>query len=226
MFKLKDRSLIEMKKDRIVKLCVAVIFVSVLVVGGSIAFFRAETNATSPMSSTNLGIELMEGKTEEGTQTLSDGTVVLDNVSPGATIDKQLYVENVKESPSYIRVTLTKYWEDADGVKLPEKAAEQIIVDPLDETNWIVQRDKANDEVIYMYYKAPIETGEVTTNFLNQVKIAQSGADLDNSYTNLKAKVDVEVDAIQQYAAQDAILAEWGLEVAFDQNGMITQVEE
>ena len=178
------------------------------------------------MSSTNLGIELMEGKTEEGTQTLSDGTVVLDNVSPGATIDKQLYVENVKESPSYIRVTLTKYWEDADGVKLPEKAAEQIIVDPLDETNWIVQRDKANDEVIYMYYKAPIETGEVTTNFLNQVKIAQSGADLDNSYTNLKAKVDVEVDAIQQYAAQDAILAEWGLEVAFDQNGMITQVEE
>ena len=99
-----------MKKDRIVKLCVAVIFVSVLVVGGSIAFFRAETNATSPMSSTNLGIELMEGKTEEGTQTLSDGTVVLDNVSPGATIDKQLYVENVKESPSYIRVTLTKYW--------------------------------------------------------------------------------------------------------------------
>lgn len=215
-----------MKKDRIVKLCVAVIFVSVLVVGGSIAFFRAETNATSPMSSTNLGIELMEGKTEEGTQTLSDGTVVLDNVSPGATIDKQLYVENVKESPSYIRVTLTKYWEDADGVKLPEKAAEQIIVDPLDETNWIVQRDKANDEVIYMYYKVPIETGEVTTNFLNQVKIAQSGADLDNSYTNLKAKVDVEVDAIQQYAAQDAILAEWGLEVEFNDDGTITYVEE
>ena len=29
-----------MKKDRIVKLCVAVIFVSVLVVGGSIAFLE------------------------------------------------------------------------------------------------------------------------------------------------------------------------------------------
>lgn len=74
--------------------------------------------------------------------------------------------------------------------------------------------------------KHPIETGEVTTNFLNQVKIAQSGADLDNSYTNLKAKVDVEVDAIQQYAAQDAILAEWGLEVEFNDDGRITYVEE
>lgn len=215
-----------MKKDRIVKLCVAVIFVSVLVVGGSIAFFRAETNATSPMSSTSLGIELKEGKTEEGSQTLKDGTIVLDNVAPGAKIDKQLYVENIKESPSYVRVTLTKYWEDNEGNKLPEKEAEQIILNQLNKDNWIIQEDEDNGEVVYMYYQLPIDSGETTTDFLNQVQIATSGAALDNSYTNLVAKVDVEVDAIQEYAAHDAILAEWGLEVEFDKNGMITRVEE
>ena len=215
-----------MKKDRIVKLSVAAIFMCMLVVGGSIAFFRAETNATSPMSSTNLGIELMEGKTEDDSKVLQDGTVVLNNVIPGATLDKELYVQNVKESPSYIRVTLTKYWQDNEGVKLPEKEAEQIMLVTDDESPWIVQKDDTNGEVVYMYYKAPIQSGKSTTNFLDQLKIAEDGKDLDNSYTNLSAIVDVEVDAIQEYAAQDAILAEWGLAVEFDENGMMTQVEE
>ena len=39
-------------------------------------------------------------------------------------------------------------------------------------------------------------------------------------------KVDVEVDAIQRVAAQDAMLAEWGLDVSFDDTGMIQEVVE
>ena len=209
------------KKDRVVKICLAVMFIAAVAVGGSIAFFRTEKDANSPISSTNLGIEIMEGP-----QALQEGELVLDKVSPGDEIRRPLYVENVKDSSSYIRVTLTKFWQDENGEKLPEKDAKEIIVNVFDDENWIIddQSDKENGEVVYLYYRLPIASQEITTNFLDSIQISETGKTLDNSYAGLSAVVDVEVDAIQQYAAQEAILAEWGLDVEF--NGDSIQVVE
>lgn len=199
------------KKDRVVKICLAVMFIAAVAVGGSIAFFRTEKDAKSPISSTNLGIEIMENN-----QAVQDGEFVLNNLTPGATIDKKLYVENVKDSSSYIRVTLTKFWQNENGEKLPDKMAEEIIVNVLDD-NWIIDdTSDRNGEVVYMYYCLPVASDEKTTNFLDSIQISEDGKTLDNSYAGLSAVVDVEVDAIQQYAAKDAILAEWGLDVEFD----------
>ena len=49
---------------------------------------------------------------------------------------------------------------------------------------------------------------------------------MNKLYSGLQAKVDVEVDAIQKAAAQDAMLAEWGMDVEFDDNGNIVSVVE
>ena len=49
-----------MKKDRVIKFGIAVVLVSAMVVGGSIAYFRAETASKNTMSSTNLKIALLE----------------------------------------------------------------------------------------------------------------------------------------------------------------------
>ena len=198
------------KKDRVVKICLAVMFIAAVAVGGSIAFFRTEKDANSPISSTNLGIEIMEGP-----QALQEGELVLDKVSPGDEIQRPLYVENVKDSSSYIRVTLTKFWQDENGEKLPEKDAKEIIINALGE-DWIIDDSDQNGEVVYMYYCLPVASQEATTNFLDSIKISEDGKALDNSYAGLSAVVDVEVDAIQQYAAQEAILAEWGLDVEFN----------
>lgn len=200
------------KKDRVVKICLAVMFIAAVAVGGSIAFFRTEKDANSPISSTNLGIEIMEGP-----EILQDGKVILNKVSPGDEIRRPLYVENVKDSSSYIRVTLTKYWQDENGEKLPDKKAEEIIVNVSDEENWIIDdKSDRNGEVIYMYYCLPIASNEITSNFIDSIQVSDTGASLDNSYAGLNLVVDVEVDAIQQYAAKDAILAEWGLDVEFN----------
>lgn len=209
------------KKDRVVKICLAVMFIAAVAVGGSIAFFRTEKDANSPISSTNLGIEIMEGE-----QALQEGELVLDKVSPGDEIQRPLYVENVKDSSSYIRVTLTKFWQDENGKKLPEKDAKEIIINVLDDKNWIIddKSDQENGEVVYLYYRLPIASQEETTNFLDSIQVSKDGKTLGNSYAGLSAVVDVEVDAIQQYAAQEAILAEWGLDVEF--NGDRIQVVE
>lgn len=213
-----------MKKDRVVKTSVAIIMLSLTVVGGSIAFFRAETQANNKMTSTQLEVALMEGNTESGFKKLNDDSVVLEDVSPGASIDRQLYIKNTKESPSYVRVTLTKYWETLDGEKLPDRLSDQISIMTRSD-DWIVHEDE-NDENVYMYYRLPIESGEQTSAFMDQVQIAKDGSKLNNSYTNLNAMVDIEVDAIQEYAAKEAILSEWGLDVEFDGQGRISQVVE
>ncbi|WP_154889559.1 hypothetical protein [Longibaculum muris] len=214
-----------MKKDRVIKFGIAVVLVSAMVVGGSIAYFRAETASKNTMSSTNLKIALLEkGKPEA--KKVKDNEVLVENVVPGTTIQKELFVRNIKESPSYIRVTLTKYWADSSGNKLPELEAKYIELITHDKSQWIVQDDDENNEVVYMYYKFPLKTNEETKDFLDQLKISSDGSQLDNSYANLRAKVDVEVDAIQEYAAQQAILSEWGLEVTINNQGIIQQVEE
>ena len=210
------------KKDRIVKFGVAVVMISAMVVGGSIAYFRAESASNNVMSSTNLKIALMEkGKNQES----EHESVFIENAVPGATIDKELYVKNLKESSSYIRVTLTKYWEDKSGEKLADLEAKYIELLTQDQSQWIIQNDDDNNEVIYMYYKLPLKTNDQTSDFLDQLKIAD-GHTIDNQYSSLQAKVDIEVDAIQQYAAKQAILSEWGLEVNIDEQGIIQQVEE
>ena len=53
----------------------------------------------------------------------------------------------------------------------------------------------------------------------------QIAADLDNSYTDLGIGLDVEVDAVQAFAAQDAMLSEWGVWAEID-GGHIVSVEE
>lgn len=209
-----------MKRDRVLKASIAIALMSMTVIGGSIAFFRAETQADNRMTSTNLDVTLMEGETDGGIKKLNSDSVTLDNVAPGASIDRELYVKNVKESPSYVRVTLTKYWEDAKGEKMPDLKSDQILINLPDQENWIVVNDK-NDENVYMYYRLPLESGEQTSAFMDKIQIGENGSSLNNKYTNLNAQVDVEVDAIQKYAAKEAILSEWGLDIQFDENGIM-----
>lgn len=199
------------KKDRVVKICLAVMFIAAVAVGGSIAFFRTEKDANSPISSTNLGIEIMEEN-----KSLHDNEIVLDDLMPGSKINRKLYVKNVKESSSYVKVTLTKYWQDEEGNKLPNKNANEIIVNFSDEDDWIFGDKDPNGEVITMYYRLPITTETTTSNFIDSIQVSETGKSLDNSYAGLSIVIDVEVDAIQQYAAKEAILAEWGLDVEFN----------
>lgn len=211
-----------MKKDRIVKFTLAVVMISTMVIGGSIAYFRAETASNNTMSSTSLKIALME----KGNMKEFNNDILLESVVPGAIIQKELYVKNVKESASYVRVTLTKYWEDLNGNKLPELNAKSIELVTDETSQWIIQNDDENHEVVYMYYKQPLQTNEETKDFIDQLKISSDGSQLDNKYTHLNVKLNVEVDAIQQYAAQQAILSEWGLEVTMNDQGMIQEVEK
>lgn len=45
-------------------------------------------------------------------------------------------------------------------------------------------------------------------------------------YQEYQAYLHLQADAIQDVVAQEAILAEWGIEATFDKQGNITSIEE
>ena len=49
---------------------------------------------------------------------------------------------------------------------------------------------------------------------------------MTNEYASYQVQIDVEADGIQKYAAKQAILAEWGLDVEIDDQGILQSVEE
>lgn len=197
----------------------------VAVIGGSLAYFRAETDTQTPISVGNLGVELRLD--DVGNQSyIKDNILDIDGGLPGDKYSYPVYAYNTGDYDAYIRITLTRYWEDKTNNKKNFEADASKIeldLDAADKANWIIDDADKNKEVVYMYYKMPVKAKEGTSHAIDNIMI---GDITDQEfYSKLKVKVDVEVDAIQTVAAKDAILAEWGMDVTFDANGNMTQVQ-
>lgn len=208
-----------MKKNYIL-MGVAAALITTTIVGGSLAYFQADgRNVQQQINTKTLSIALNgTGNREAG------GSVYMEGAMPGGTVNKSVKVENTADTPLYARVTIRKYWgnytEATDTLdKDFEKDTAKITIEPMN--NWYVSEEGDEDETLVLYYRDPIQPGE-SVDIMDSLKIA---ADLDNSYTDLGIGLDVEVDAVQAFAAQDAMLSEWGVWAEID-GGHITSVEE
>lgn len=210
-----------MKKIMLVVTAAALL--TLLVYQGSMAFFHAETSVGSRVSAGNLGVELIEHVDEENATKSADGFQIR-NAMPGAEINNTAYVQNKKDYPLYARVTATKYWVDENGKKLPDADAALITLVTKDPTNWIVIDDAAssNSEIMYFYYRLPIEKGQKSTNLMDAVRISKEIK--NGEYTNYQIHLTFEADAVQSAAGAEAALSEWGVEFTIDSQGRITSV--
>lgn len=217
---LMKRGMIDMKK-KIGLIAVAVLLIA-LVYQGTMAVFQGSTNVKTKLNTASLGVSIVQN--DDVTNEAKDH-ITFDNALPGANINHDLKVRNTKNEDVYVRVTLTKYWEDKNNEKLVEANAKMIeLVSQWND--WIVVDDGANsnNEVMYFYYKKPLKTNEISTSFLESIICSKELN--DKAYANYQIKVDVEVDAIQSIGAEDAILSEWGMFASFDGNGNIVSMDE
>lgn len=207
----------------------------VAIVGGSLAYFRAETDTQTPISVGNLGVELRLDMKDLPSY-IQNNMLNVEGGMPGDKYSYPVYAYNTGDYDSYVRITLTRYWENqVDGKKNFEAYAGKIELqlngekietagDWTEMGNWIIDARDENQEVVYMYYKMPVKAGEGTGHAIDDIVI---GDIKDREfYSSLKLKVDVDVDAIQTVAAKDAILAEWGMDVTFGADGHIERVVE
>ena len=167
-------------KKKIIALCLIVALAATAVIGGTLAYFTADTKAHNVITSGGVSIKLNEWANEARTEKFEDKTGVM----PGAEVTKIVEVENVGTGTAWVRVqvVLDVY---AEGGK------EQLPPDPVtldfNETDW-----KYFDG--YYYYNYPLDPGETTEPLFTTVTFDPK---MGNVYQNSTAHVDVNAFAVQ-----------------------------
>lgn len=157
----------------------------------------------------------------------------------GKTYPEVLSVANSGAIDSYVRVILTKSWQDADGVKDTTLSPELIGLHIVEGNGWVIDGDASTAERTVLYYTGIVAAGAETPAFADTLRIDPSiGTKVlktitgeENGYQTITYvyeydgytfNIEAEVDAVQTHNAQDAIKSAWGVDVAVGSDGSIS----
>lgn len=208
-------------KKKLALMGIAGVLVLTAIVGGSLAAINAQSDTGESVISTKaLGI----GIYEEGTEAAKT-VVTAEKIMPGDTVDRPMCVENDVEGgyDLYVRVTINKSWGDYDGSTFEKdfEADTSAIGIYRESSDWIMAYE--DEEQLVLYYTRPLAAGESSSNFMDALVISE---ELGNRYANKAAQLEVEADAVQKFAGEDAVASAWGVTVTLDAEGNITSVTE
>ena len=149
------------------------------------AYFTTEKTATNVITSGNIDIVLHE------TAMSADGEVEFEtskerlNVMPSQEVSKIVRVENTGDNAAYVRISVTKSIELAEGVQGTPNVS--LLKLDFDSDNW-TEKDG------FYYYNAPLEPGETTEALFNSVAFSPK---MGNMYQNSTAIIEVQAQATQ-----------------------------
>ena len=127
----------------------------------------------------------------------------------GKTYDEKLAVENSGNIDTFVRVVLTKSWQDKG----------------FNQDGWVINEAQSTDERVVLYYTKVVESKKTTPDFMKTIRISNQ---LSTMYTKVEDEktikyqytyngytftLDAEVDAVQTHNAKDAIKSAWGIDV-------------
>lgn len=167
---------------------------------------------------------------------------MLDDGEPlkiGKTYQEHLNVSNSGTINQYVRVTIYKYWTDADGRKMQSLSPELIDLHLVNlGTDWILDEEASTPERTVLYYnkllyaegegvsETPLFADALTIDDVIATKVHQK-VERDGEYTTIttsydydgvRFNIEAKVDAVQEHNAEDAILSAWGKNVTVSNN--------
>lgn len=140
---------------------------------------------------------------------------------------------NDGDMEAYVRVTVTKYWVDENGNKIPDTNADLIKLTCNSDDWTTVQVDdnpfegRTKNERQVFYYKKPLEQGAHTSDLLQSLKLS---AQADNDYSGKRIYLEAKAEAVQYVPNEEelnerAILSAWGVKADVDnESGAITSI--
>ena len=150
-----------------------------LCIGGTLAYFTANGTARNVITAGNIKIDLIETDAEGNPFENVSG------VTPGAEVDKVVTVKNTGDNPCYVRISVDKEIQLAEG-KSGEVDLSLIDID-FDTENWTLQDG-------FYYYNVVLEPNETTEPLFTTVTF---NTDMDNLYAGCSANVMVCAQAVQ-----------------------------
>lgn len=227
--------------------------------GARAALTYYSENYTARVSMSNIGVTLNENGEavsyrdyeQDGDWSQETGTLLgkmLDedaggdgnaSVKIGKTYPEELSVTNSGDISQYVRVSVFRYWCDAEGNKNREvspamiglKLGDTDISRLAPDTGWLVDEDASTSERTVLYYNRVLAPGETTTLFADSLTIDRGIAakvtrtEEENAdgaivitttydYDGYSFCVEAKVDAVQEHNAEDAVYSAWGRDVS------------
>lgn len=172
-------------KKKVAAGAVLAICLSVLIYT-TIAYFNTADTARNVITSGNIKIELQETALVNDSEIPFKESRDIYNVMPGQEISKIVRVENTGDNPAYIRISVDKAIQLAEGAEgTPDT---RLISIDYDSTSWTLGDDG------YYYYNKPLAAGNTTEPLFRNVIF---DATMGNMYHNSKAVIEVSAQATQ-----------------------------
>lgn len=222
---------------------------ALLLAGSTIGSTRAaltyySENYSAQMDMQSIGVSLLENDkvvssrdyvsgdewkgTTEG-ELLGDLLGEDETFTPGKKYDEAISVKNSGNIDTFVRVIITKSWQDKEGKKNTELSPELLELNFLTDNGWVVAKDQSTIERTVLYYTKAVAAGDSTSALSDTLRINPSIAtEVKKQVTETKKgqtityvykydgytfHIDAEVDAVQTHNAKDAIKSAWGVDV-------------
>ena len=249
-----------MKKNKILfpkKVALLLGAAAVLLLGSTVGSTRAaltyySENYSAQMNLKHIGVSLVEnGQVVSSRDYVSgnewsgntDGALLAnmlgedEKFTPGKKYDEAISVTNSGNIDTFVRVIITKSWQDANGDKNTTLDPQLIELNYLTDNGWVIAENQSTTERTVLYYTKALPVGESTPALSDTLRINESIASevnktvKDNTitytykYDGYTFHLDAEVDAVQTHNAKDAIKSAWGVDVNVteDETGLSLQ---
>ena len=238
------------KKMHLGGLTVALLSASVVLLAGStIGSARAaltyySENYGAQVEVSNIGVSLVENDKVVSSRDYvsnnewkgtSEGTLLTDllgkdeTFTPGKKYNEAISVKNSGTIDTFVRVIITKSWQDEKGNKNTNLSPDLIELNFLTDNGWQVAKAQSTRERTVLYYTKALKAGKPTPALSDTLRINPSiASDVTKpvpesekgktitytyKYNGYTFHIDAEVDAVQTHNAKDAIKSAWGVDV-------------
>ena len=214
-------------------------------------------NYSAKVTVSNIGVTLLEnGKEISRRNYLNDdkwdetkGTLLTNMLGEneelvlGKSYQEAISVTNSGAIDSYVRVILTKSWQDAQKVKDTTLSPELIDLNLVTgDSGWMIDTQASTAERTVLYYTDVLAVGETTPSLSDTLRIdpaigtkvvetietkAVDGKTYQTltyvyEYDGYTFHLDAEVDAVQTHNAEAAIKSAWGIDVKVSEDGSLS----
>lgn len=218
---------------------------ALLLIGSTVGSTRAaltyySENYSAQMNMQSIGVSLLENdQTVSSRDYVSDDkwtgttdgellTSLLKNdesFAPGKKYTEKIQAKNSGNIDTFVRMIITKSWQDPDGNKNTGLSPELIELNFLTGNGWQIASDQSTQERTVLYYTKALPAGDTTPALSDTLRIHPSIASDVTKETNgntitytykydgYSFHLSAEVDAVQTHNAKEAIKSAWGVDV-------------
>lgn len=230
---------------------------AVLLVGSGVGSARAaltyySENYSAQMNMQSIGVSLVENDAVVSSRDyvsdnewsgITEGTLLAnmlgedEKFTPGKRYNEAISVKNSGNIDTFVRVILTRSWQDAEGKKNTSLSPDLIELNYLTDNGWVIAEDQSTPERTVLYYTKALPVGETTPALSDTIRVNESIAQdvtkkVDGNtirytykYDGYSFHVDAEVDAVQTHNAQEAIKSAWGVDVSVNDDETVMSLQ-